>query len=144
MTEYYWALTQWDGTVTQIPPSAVDQVQRRWDQGMPIHTSNGSISSKDIKSFAPSESFTNQRLIEGAAKAFNAPIITDLGVKARWIKKTIPEKIYHKYYAGIPAYHRLDSNSSEITIAFRLPIHAINSQNTQECTQKEIDMLTKS
>lgn len=150
--QYYWELVQFDGTVTPIPPTAVKMVKRRWDNGDPIHTSAGSVPASTIKSFRQTDKlFNSQPLIEDVARAFNEPIIEkrvgangieEEVVIVRWVKKNVTQDRYNRYYSNIPGYKSLGEENGMVVMAFRQPIHQINHELQQECTESEVEKLT--
>lgn len=141
--QFYWELIQKDGTVIDIPPSAVETVKRRWDSNEPIHTTEGSVPANQIAAFRPtSRKATSTELIEAASQAFNEPVESGEGVKARWVKKMVTHVEYRKHYGSIPSYHRLNDIAGMVEIAFVLPVHSIDTNNVLYCSQDEIKRLT--
>lgn len=143
MSKYYWELVQKDGTVIYIPPEAVEVVKRRWNEGQPIHTSQGSVPSSQIKHFRPTDKpHGEQPLLEAAAQAFNEPVINpDGSIDSRWIKRRVPHQLFNRQYANIPAYRKIGEEAGLVVMAYRLPVHLINVQETQPCTEEEIRIL---
>lgn len=144
---HYWHLIKWDGEVIKVKPENVEFVQAKLDtsEGF-IKTPNRSIAVKDIKDFVESdEIFTDHKLLEGASKAFNDPVINDSDdVVCRWVKKSVPKRQYTRYYMHFPAYRRLREDDSYVTIAWKQPVHQINNQLTDELTQEdELNMSTR-
>ena len=145
--DYYWELVQYDGTRIEVPPEAVPVVQRRWDNGEPIHTSDMTIPANQIKFFRKtSKRHSAQPLLEAAAQAFNEPVIDEAtnSIKARWVKKHVPQREYTKHYAQIPAYRKLGEDSGMIVVAFAQPVHMIDTNKVEYCTEEEIQQLTRS
>lgn len=147
--QFIWELIQRDGTVLEIPPEAVATVKRRWEAGLPIHTRySGSIPPNQIAAFRPTDKIpSSQRLIEGAAQAFGEPVEAtyengEKYIVARWCKKRVTQQKWEKYYAP-SGYKRLAEENGMVTVAFRVPVHQINSDLVQECTEDEIKTLTK-
>jgi hypothetical protein len=145
--QFFWELIQKDGTVIEIPPEAVETVKRRWDSGQVIHTNyQGSIPPNQIAAFRPTEKVANQQpILEEVARAFNEPVIEERDgeevVKARWVKKRVTQQKWDKYYSPHQSYKKLNEDMGMITIAFRLPVHLIDLQNVQYCTDEEVSKL---
>lgn len=144
MPEYYWELVRRDGTTVDIPPNAVETVQRRWDSKQPIHTTNGSIPYGDIQDFRKTSKLYGQRMLaEQAAQAFDEAIFTEDGsVQARWVKKEVSPHEYQKHYSAIPSYHRLADENEMVWVAFKLAVHDVDLARLQYCTQQEVNKLT--
>lgn len=143
MGNYYWRITEFDGTETDIPPTAVEQVKRRWDNGQAIHTSNASIPANQIKSFRPTDKVEGQQLLlEEASRAFREPLFnTDGSAAARWVKRRVPLQLYNRRYSGIPAYHTLESDGSMVTMGFRVMVEYFNPETMDYCDANEISRL---
>lgn len=140
---YYWRLTYGDYKDPKevlIPPASVDQVKRKMDNGEPIHITGGSIPANQIRDFEITDKlFTTQHLLEGAAQAFHEPIITENGdIAVKWVKKSMPQRLYAKLYNAIPAYRVLSNDGGLVTVAFRVGTHDINFNTVTECTPEEI------
>jgi hypothetical protein len=142
--EYYWELLQFDGTVTQIPPNAVDTIKRRWDAGEPIHLSIGSIPANQIKAFRLTDKLYNsQPLIEEVAQAFKEPLLSEDGsIKARWVKKHVTNEKWNKHYSAIHSYRHLGAENGMTIIAFKVPTHLIDYSMVQDCDDNDIKRLT--
>lgn len=142
MSDYYWELVEREGTVTKIPPDAVEVVKRRMEQGQPINLKTRSIPANQITSFHISEKpFSATPLIEQVAKAFNEPLINDEGeVQARWVKKLVPSNKWEKFYAP-SGYKFLGEENGMVWVAFILPSHLIDATATPYCTSEEIAKL---
>lgn len=142
MTEYFWELVQRDGTITLIPPAGVELVKKRMANKDPINTRTETIPYAQIDHFRVTDKpFSSQTLLEAAARAFNDPQITEGGIKARWVKKTVTAANYAKHYSNIPAYRKLADEGPMVVIAFRLPVHSIDPESMSYCTEDEIDKL---
>lgn len=140
---YYWEIVQFDGTLTEIPPNAVEVVKRRWDNNQPIHTTTQTIPANQIKSFHQTTKPFGQNLLETAAQAFKEPIYTEDGaIQAKWVKKTVPQKVFQKLYYATPAYKTLQSESGQVTVAFLVAVHDIDTSKVQYCSEEEIRQLT--
>lgn len=165
--EFYWELkygTRDELRTIDIPPDKVAEVQRKWDNGQPIHTSRGSIPPSQIKEFSPTERpYGNQALLEAGARAFHEPIYKTLPqtqnfetqagqlieisyevVEAKWVKQVTTMDKWGRYYSAIPAYHLLEEANGMATMAFRLGTHDIDPTKTPECTVDEVKKLTHS
>lgn len=144
MSDFYWELVQHDGTRLEVPPTHVDEIKKRMDSGSIIHTNSMSIPINQIKYLRQTERLYNPRpMLEAAAQAFKEPLYAENGsIKARWVKKDVPQRVYNKKYDAIPAYRKLGSGSGMVTVAFKLPIHQIDHNILQECTDEEVKSLT--
>lgn len=152
-SKVYWRLTKRDGSFIDIPPipvegnpgvTIVDLVKRRWDNRLPIHTQLGSVPVSEIKSFEPSDRpYSDTPLLEAASRAFNEPLYNEDGsIQAKWVKKQIPMAMYNKHYSHISAYKQLSSDGTWVTIAFRVPTHAV-PDNVEYCTNDDIKSIDK-
>lgn len=141
--EYYWEIVLFDDTRVQIPPKVVDVVKRRMNSGEPINTNNEVIPVNQIKAFRITDKpFVTQPLLDGIAQAFDEPQLTEDGIISRWVKKAVPRNKYEKYYAP-HTYRKIGEDNGMVVVAFRLPVHEINPQLQQYCTQEEIAKLER-
>lgn len=141
MNEYFWEITQFDGTVTQIPPNAVEVVKRRMANNEPINTTNMVIPANQIRSFRQTDKqYSTTPLLEAASQAFNEPMLSDGGVVVRWVKRCVTNDNYNKHYSKIPAYRRINELNGMTVVAFKLPVHLISSELAY-CTDEEINKL---
>jgi len=166
---YYWKLTYGprdDLRELMIPPepkniqgkTPIDVVKQRWDSGQPIHTSTGSIPANQIKSFEQTDRpYSDHELLEAGARAFNEAIETDMGgvttqsgvvvrykgIAGKWVKQITTQNQWEKYYSKIESYHKLYDEGGMVTMAFKKAVHDIDVMLTPECTDKEVEMLTK-
>jgi hypothetical protein len=142
--DFYWKITERDNTVTYIRPSDVATVKRRMDNGQPIHTTNRSIPASQIASFTKSDKPTDQQLLlEGAARAFNEPLLEDGAVVCKWVCKPVTQQEFNRSYAQFPAYHFLSEMDGMVDVAFRVPVHQIDYHKVRECNVDEIARLTR-
>jgi hypothetical protein len=136
--DYYWELELWDKEIIKVKPHLenIKYIQDMMAKGSgSIMFPNRSIPVKNIKDFRLSdELYSSQKLIEAVNTIFNEPTITKRGVKAQWVKKSVPRRVYDKHYAHIPAYRLLDNNDSFVTIAYLLPTNQIDHQLVQDLT----------
>lgn len=152
---YYWKLTYGardDLREIMIPPepkniqglTPVDVVNQRWENGLPIKTSTSSIPASQIKGFEQTDKlYSNRALLEAGARAFKEPIVTDIGIAAKWVKQITTNQQWEKYYSHIDSYHRLYNEGGMVTMAFKKATHDIDTMLTPVCTDKEIGMLTE-
>lgn len=148
--EYYWELEQFDGTTSRIPPDAVDVIKRRWQEGQPINLTGMSIPANQIKKFAITDQpFTDQLLLEDVAQAFGEPIIAsvetpygymDEAIQCRWVKKSVTNDKWNRYYSDNPAYKFLEETGGMTVVAFIMPSHLKGS--VDNCSPDEIKILT--
>lgn len=163
--EYYWDLVKWDGEVIPVRPAMVDTIKKKLATGEGfIMTKTRSIAVKDIKDFVQTDRvYTEQKLLEAGARAFNEPIIVDQGsltwqtdgpphgksrsatvhyeaVQARWVKKVVTRRRWDNYYSA-GSYKKLSEEENQVVVAFKLPVHEIDPQLVEECTPSEISRL---
>lgn len=156
--EFYYELKYgaWnDLKSVYVAPASVGVVQKRWDNGDPIHIpGRGSIPANQIRSFEVTGKVYGgtQKLLEDAAQAFGEPLYVevDLGkgrtetqIQAKWVKKAVTTDQWQRHFSSIPGYNLLREESGMTLIAFRLPVHAIDSSRVQECTIDEVKQLTR-
>ena len=143
MAEHYWELVTKDDVKYDIPPAAVPTVNKRMAAHDPIELRSATIPYSEIKHFRiSSKPFGTQPLLEAAAQAFREPMFNEDGsMQARWVKKQVSQREYTKFYANIPAYRRLDEGGGMVTIAFVLPVHQINLERVEYCTEQELTVL---
>lgn len=143
--EYYWELVTKDDSRYEIPPEAVEVVQRRMGNKDPINLSTATIPFSEIKHFRITDkAHTNQPLLEAAAQAFNEPIFNEDGsMVVRWVKKNVPNREYAKHYSHIPAYRRLGDDGNMVTVAFLLAVHDIDVNKVTDCTENEVRELER-
>lgn len=165
--EFYWQLKYGprdELKTLYIPPDKVVSVQHKWDNGLPIHTTTGSIPPSQIKEFSPSDKpFGQQALLESGARAFHEPIYKILPekqrfqrqggdvieisyevIEAKWVKQVTTTDKWGRYYSAIPAYHLLEEANGMAVMAFQLGTHDIDPMKTPECSQDEVKKLTRS
>lgn len=142
--EFYWELEQFDGTTTEIPPQAVETIKRRLNDKDMINLKTMSIPANQVKSFKQtSKRYTDQLLIEDVARAFDEPILNaDGSIVSKWVKKDVTQNEYNKFYAP-SGYKKLTSDGNMVTVAFRLPVHSVDMQKLEYCTDDEVEQLTK-
>lgn len=142
--EYYWKLTQYDGTEVDLPPAIVPIIKRRMTSGEPINLKTATIPVNQIKSFRISERpFLDTPLLEEAAGVFGEPLEQNGDMVVRWVKKMVPQDKWNKYYSPNVAYRKLGEENSMVIVAFRLPVHQINQMLTPYCTDAEVNKLNK-
>jgi hypothetical protein len=146
MNDFYWDLTLKDGTVLQIPPESTALVQRKIANREAITLKTRSVLYSEILSFNKGDTpFGQQNLLEEASVAFNEPIINpDESIACRWVKKTVTNDRYNKYYGlhgGV--YRKLNNSEGMVDIAFKLPLHMVNLSLVAHCTKEEVQQLEK-
>lgn len=148
MSEFYWELVYWkenpkDPTKLEVPPSGVEVIKRRWDNGQPIHTAkSGSIPANHISSFTPTgKIFSTQPLLDTASQAFNEPQINDDGsIRCKWVKKHVTSDKWNKHYSHT-GYRKLGEESGMVIVAFKQPIHQVNPELVEFCSDEEVHTL---
>lgn len=142
--EYYWDLILRDGRTVPIPPKFVSIVKRNMIERRPILTSNETIPFAQIQGFErTSKKKRDEELQEGVARAFNEPIVTDDGVKARWVKKSVARNEYEKRYSKHTFYRYLGEEEGMVTVAMILPVHRIDTSYMEYCTTAEEQQLNR-
>lgn len=149
--EYYWELVYRDPKdfkqvrTVQIPPASVPSVRKHWDNGEPVHLNTGSIGANQIISFEKTNKpFGNQKLLDEVAQAFNEPQYNQDGtIIVRWVRKEVTQDQWNRHFSPIGAYKYLGEGSGMTTIAFRLPVHSIDTTKVQYCTEAEVTALER-
>lgn len=151
--EYYWELILKDGEEIEIPPLAVEVVQRRLGNKDTINLKTRSIPFSEIKIFQQtSKPYGEQPLLDAAAQAFKDPIyvetVSPLGrkeeaIKGQFVKKKVTRREFNKYYAKLPSYRKLEDNGNFIEVAWLMPVHEIDVSKMNYCTPDEVELLTK-
>lgn len=138
--QFYWHIELYGGEIIKIKPENAQVIQElvAKQQGA-ITTPTRSIVVKDIKDFRLSdEPYSDQKLIEGVAQAFNEPRINkDGSIQSRWVKKSVPKRMWEKHYKYHEAYRALQEADSFIMIAFLQPVHQIDHARVQELSPIE-------
>lgn len=128
--EYYWHIELYSGEIIKVKPdpqkiTAIQTLIAKQEGA--ITTPTRSIVIKAIKDFRLSdEPYTDQKLLEDVAQAFREPLYTEDAISSRWVKKSVPRRRWDTHYSKIPSYRLLEDNYGTVTIAFILPVHAIN------------------
>lgn len=137
--EFYYHLIKWDGEVIKVKPENAEFIRASLKRGSGfIVTPVRSIAVKDVKDFRESsERYTDQKLLEGSAQAFNEPVIEGDAVMCKWVKKAITKREWEKYYHPT-GYRLLGEQDNYVLIAMRLPIHQIDYQRVLDCSPEEI------
>lgn len=150
--EFYWHLMLWDGEIVKIKPANAENVQHKIDNKLDVKMLTRTIIYKNIKDFVQSgELYIDQKLLSSsdqlqdeAARAFGEPIYTASGgVKARWVKKTVPRREWTKYYGAIPSYKLLNDNDNYVDIAFVLATCDIDPNKVTVVTGAELAILDR-
>ena len=140
LPEFLWEIELYSGEIVKIEGKYAKQIQAKIaKQEGAITSSTRSIVIKDIRDFRQSEErFTDKKLLEGASQAFNTPIITELGVKCKWVKIPVSRKRWESYYSQLPSYHLVSSDEHGVWTGFACPVHQINYQRVQDMSATEI------
>lgn len=144
--DYYWELILKDDTRIEVPPSGIPVIQKRMDERQPIHTAkSGSIPFAEIKIFRPTDKAYGQvPLLDAAAQAFGEPQINpDGSIRSKWVKKKVTQRDYAKHFAPLPAYIKLGEEGHLVTVAFRLPVHEIDTALLTYCSDEETRRLNR-
>lgn len=143
----YWQLRLKDGTAIDIPPEFVEQVKSLFSKREPIHMKHRTVLYSEIEGYNMIAKRKNDvPLIESAAQAFKEPMYTDDGsVQSRWCKKEVTQSEYQRRFSNLPGYQSLGTSSSGlVVVAFTVPVHLIDVNRVDYCTDDEIRQLTKS
>ena len=140
---HYWELKLKDGTSVKVAPTKADIVKAQMKVKGTISTQDREILFNEIESFMmTNEKYaTDQDLLTAVAQAFNDPIFTDEGIKSAWVKKEVTRTMYEKHYSKLN-YKKLQDGSL-VTIAFVLPLHQIDTNQLDYCTDEEIMRLER-
>jgi len=141
-TDYYWFIELYSGEIIKVKPEPINinRIQKMLSsQQGAITTPTRSIIVKDIKDFRISEErYTDQKLLEETAQAFDEPVLNpDGSVICRWVKKSVPRRRWDTYYRFQSSCKLLYDGESFVVIAFFIPVHQINHQFVQELTPDE-------
>jgi len=145
MKEYYWELILRDGTRLEIPPSGVDVVKRRMSAHDPINTKSQVIPYAQIEHFRiTNKPYGQALLLDEVAQVFNEPQENDDGsIIYKWVTKQVTQDRWNKYYSHHGAYKRVGAEGSMMTVAFRQPVHLVDTNNTPYATDQEIAEINK-
>lgn len=142
--EYYWQLKLRDGTVYDIPPKAVEVVNKRMANRDAINLRTATIPYAQIESFEQTgKKHTDNKLLEEASRAFNEPILEGEDIRVKWVKSSVSRAKWDKHYSNIPGYRLLSSEGGMLEMAFKLPVHQINPLVTPVCTVDEVNIAMK-
>lgn len=143
--DYYWEIVKRDGGTVKVPPSAVGVIRKRWDEGQPIHLAKETVPAHQITDFRQTSEPYGQPLLEAAAAAFNEPMENpDGSMVVRWVKKAVTQAEWNTYYSRTPAYRKLGADGGMVMVAFRLPVHEIDTGKVGYCSDTEVASLEKS
>lgn len=146
--QYYWEIILYSGETIEVKPNPknIGEIQRKLaDQHGSITTPTRSIIVKDIKDFRiTSKRYTDQKLVEGQAQAFNEPVYTERviggikyeGIAAKYVKKSVPRRRWDTHYRFMNNY-KLEDNDSFVTFAFIMPVHNIDYSQMEDLTPDE-------
>lgn len=150
-SQYYWELVLRDGTQIEVPPTAVQVIQRRMGNKEAINLRTRSVPYSEIKDFRQTDkSYGAVPLIDEAARAFKEPIYTEteehgikyVGVKATWVKRRVTQERWQNYYSK-QMNRKLSEEGGMVLMAYVLPIHSIDLNEVQYCTPEEIAKLDR-
>lgn len=157
--QFYWHLLLWDGEIIKVKPQNAANIQHKIDNKIDVKTPNRTIIYKNIKDFVESGEFysdqkqlsSSEQLQDEAARAFGEPIYTEhkangityRGVKAAWVKKSVPRREWTKHYMHIPSYKMLNDNDNHVEIAFVLATCDIDPNRVQRVTGMELARLER-
>lgn len=143
--EYYWELLTKDGSSIIIPPQSVSKVNKHMAEGTAIVTKAMTIPADQVKSFHVSNRlYSSQPLLDAAAQAFKEPIFNEDGsMVAVWVKKPVTNREYASHYSKIPSYRKLSDDGSHVWIALFLPVHDVDLDKVQYCTEEETTKLER-
>lgn len=141
----YWIIELWDGEQIKVKPENAPLVQKKIATGEgSINTPDRTIIIKNIKDFRETtERYTDQKLIEAGAQAFNEPVIENDSVMCRMVKKSVTRREYTKHYAHLSAYRKIGEQDNYIVIMWLQPIHLIDYELVEEITQDDERRLAK-
>lgn len=147
---FYWELIEKDGTRHDIAPDDVPKINKLMGNHDPVPLKAGTIPFSEIKHFrASNKSYGQQPLLEAVAQAFREPIYQEAkekgviyhSVACQWVKKPITAREYDSHYSKIPAYRNLGTDNGMVMVAFKVPIHEVDTVKTTPCTTVEEEKL---
>ena len=146
---YYWQITLWDKEEIPVRPDNVGLIKDKLERGEGhIITANRTIAVKDIKSFEETttpygaKAIASGSIVDGAAQAFNEPIINSSGdVARRAVKKYVQRRRWDSHYSNIPAYKILSEDEGRVLMGFWIPVDQINLHVVDPCTPSEVARL---
>lgn len=143
--QYYWELITRDGTKYDIPPDKVAIINRRMAAHDPINLSTATVPFAQIDTFRVTERPYNQQpLLDTASQVFNTEQINpDGSVVSAWVKKSVTNDKWNRYYGANPSYKKLGDSGGMVEIAFRLPIHSIDVNVVSYLTAEEELRITR-
>lgn len=143
----YWVIETWDKELIEVKPDpeTINAIKKAIaSQQGSISTATRSIVVKNIKDFRLSDKpFIERKLIEDVNRIFGEPEITANGVKARWMKRSVPKRRWDMYYSAIPGYVALQENEGFVSMAVVVPVHQIDHERVQELTPGELLRVSK-
>lgn len=144
MTEYYWELILKDNSRYEVPPTALELVQRKMKAHDAISLRTATVPYSEIQVFRQTDKvFNSQPLLEDVARAFDEPLIDSetSAVRSRWVKKKVTKRKWDSFYSSSPGYRHLDNDDGMVTVAFKLPVHQIDVNTTPYLSVDELDKL---
>lgn len=146
--EHYWHLETWEKEIIRVKPDPtnIQYIQNLIAKGEgAIVTPTRTITIKSVKDFRLSdEVYADQKSLEDGSQAFKDPIIhKDGSVACRYVKKSVPQRMWDKYYKFHTAYRMLEMNDNRVTIAFIVPVELIDRERVQELSPEDERRLSK-
>lgn len=137
--EYYWELLTKEGVSIYIPPESVAKVNKHMADGTPIVTRSMTVPVDQVKAFrVTNKLYSSQPLLDAAAQAFKEPVYNDDGsIVCRWVKKSVTSREYATHFSKIPSYHKLSDNGAHVWVAMLSPVHDIDLNRVEYCTEEE-------
>lgn len=146
--DYYWHIETWEKEIIKVKPDIekIKYIQELLAKGEGmITTPVRSINVKSIKDFRQSdEAYIDQKLLEASNTAFNEYTLnSDGSVSCRYVKKSVPQRMWDKYYKFHTAYRMLEMFDNHVIVAFILPVHLIDRERVQELSPDDERRLSK-
>lgn len=140
--DYYWLLQTRDGEHHYIPPTAVENIKGKLAQNQPIQLRTAVVPANQVTKFALSDRmYGRQLLTDEVAAVFHEPQYNkDGSVVCRWVKRRVTSNKWDKHYSH-HRYYRLGEENNMVLMAMFLPIHQINLEEVQYCTESEVRKL---
>lgn len=143
MEQTEWVMPLKDGTVVKIPSDKMANINKKIANRESINIADRTILFTDIASgpklYVPEP--LEPDVVEGAAKAFNSPIVNEYGeVVCVWVKETVSANRWNKYYSQFSCYYKLGNSYDNVVIAYRIPVHNL-LVSAEKCNPSEVQTL---
>jgi hypothetical protein len=137
--EYYWEIVTSEGLSFKIPPTNVDNINRKMTAKEPLVFKTATVQPWQVKSFHITDKpYNSVLLIEDVARAFGEPELNpDGSIVCKWVKRITTMDKWEKYYSK-HRYYLVGSDGAMATVAMFIPVHLIDTSETSPMTADEI------